>query len=427
MRKVSCFIVLSSLLVFEAALADDYRQYIVKKGDSIARISDYYGVSQKDVFALNHFNQNHQLGIGDRLLIPNALRPDAAKGHTVTSGDTLSSIAKQHGTTVPDLISINKLSGIDEVLSPGRTLLIPAKDKTQSKALPYRSPAPSSPPSQSQATGTSYQGIKGLVVSGKKADGGILHTVQKGQTVWTISRAYNIPGNLIARSNQISKKNPLSAGQEIIIPGAKEVIPVRAKGYEPHPVKLVSVWSNERTTLRLLNKFGSITKHTRNMMRRYARSKRKPNRSQNVHPRLIDMLQRVAERFPGSAFEIVSGYRPKKRGQRLSRHNRGRALDFRLQGVENDDLYDYIKDLPNVGAGYYPNSVFVHLDIRGKNAQWVDISKPGQPAIYLDKDNPEQNGDGEPEDSQNSKQDDMLAIQSLYTTTPNPSVFSLQP
>src|SRR5262249_36429710 len=38
-----------------------------------------------------------------------------------------------------------------------------------------------------------------------------------------------------------------------------------------------------------------------------------------------------------------------------------------------------------VGVGYYPNSDFVHLDVRPagkKSAYWVDYSAPGQRAIY---------------------------------------------
>jgi hypothetical protein len=39
----------------------------------------------------------------------------------------------------------------------------------------------------------------------------------------------------------------------------------------------------------------------------------------------------------------------------------------------------------NVGVGYYPNSSFVHLDVRrGSSAFWIDYSGPGQTALYAD-------------------------------------------
>jgi len=35
-----------------------------------------------------------------------------------------------------------------------------------------------------------------------------------------------------------------------------------------------------------------------------------------------------------------------------------------------------------VGVGYYPNSTFVHLDVRSLPTYWVDYSKPGEPPRY---------------------------------------------
>jgi hypothetical protein len=48
--------------------------------------------------------------------------------------------------------------------------------------------------------------------------------------------------------------------------------------------------------------------------------------------------------------------------------------------VDRKELYLFIKELPKVGAGYYPNSVFVHMDVRRKPGVWTDYSGPGQPA-----------------------------------------------
>jgi hypothetical protein len=45
-------------------------------------------------------------------------------------------------------------------------------------------------------------------------------------------------------------------------------------------------------------------------------------------------------------------------------------------------LRDYCRTLKNVGVGYYPNSTFVHLDVRTTPAFWIDYSKPGEPPRY---------------------------------------------
>ncbi|MBI3263995.1 MAG: hypothetical protein HYZ58_12720, partial [Acidobacteria bacterium] len=50
--------------------------------------------------------------------------------------------------------------------------------------------------------------------------------------------------------------------------------------------------------------------------------------------------------------------------------------------VPNHALYEYCLTLPQVGCGYYPNSVFVHMDVRLLKTRWVDYSKPGHAPIY---------------------------------------------
>ena len=94
------------------------------------------------------------------------------------------------------------------------------------------------------------------------------------------------------------------------------------------------------------------------------------------------MLQRVAERFPGHTIEIVSGYRPHKKGTKVSKHNQGRAVDFRVRGISKRELFNYVKELPKIGAGYYPNSVFVHMDVRVKKTLWTDYSGIGEDSTY---------------------------------------------
>ena len=58
---------------------------------------------------------------------------------------------------------------------------------------------------------------------------------------------------------------------------------------------------------------------------------------------------------------------------------KGLACDFRVEGVKTTELRDYLrKAFDKVGVGYYPNSTFVHLDVRkDRSAFWIDYSGPG--------------------------------------------------
>jgi len=102
-----------------------------------------------------------------------------------------------------------------------------------------------------------------------------------------------------------------------------------------------------------------------------------------LHPRLIWAVQKIAEAFPNRSIFIMSGYRRDAHG---SYHQKGRALDLYVTGVENEDLFRFCRSLSDVGCGFYPNNKFVHVDVRPygtHRAAWVDISAPGAPSEYV--------------------------------------------
>jgi len=80
---------------------------------------------------------------------------------------------------------------------------------------------------------------------------------------------------------------------------------------------------------------------------------------------------------------IISGYRPTSVG---SMHATGRAVDFRIEGVKNEDVVAFCKTLSDTGCGYYPNNSFVHLDVRDQGTgvvEWIDSSAPGDSPHYV--------------------------------------------
>ena len=76
---------------------------------------------------------------------------------------------------------------------------------------------------------------------------------------------------------------------------------------------------------------------------------------------------------------VVSGYRAVQRhGRRRSQHLRGRAADVYVHGVAPMALRDWAVEGGVTGVGFYPNSGFVHLDVRDERYWWVDYSGPGR-------------------------------------------------
>ena len=74
-------------------------------------------------------------------------------------------------------------------------------------------------------------------------------------------------------------------------------------------------------------------------------------------------MAKVSDTFGGRPIRVVSGHRTRSYS-RFSRHKVGRAIDFSIPGVPNAVLRDYLLTFPNVGVSYYPNSSFVHFDVR---------------------------------------------------------------
>ncbi len=104
------------------------KDHIVKSGESIAKIADFYGVSQRDLRELNKWPAGKPLRIGQTLKIPNVLRV-SGKTYTVREGDSLATIGQKFDRTPAEIAHANKLS-VDTPLPVGRVLVIPDKAAT---------------------------------------------------------------------------------------------------------------------------------------------------------------------------------------------------------------------------------------------------------------------------------------------------------
>jgi hypothetical protein len=98
---------------------------------------------------------------------------------------------------------------------------------------------------------------------------------------------------------------------------------------------------------------------------------------------LVLRLQNVVDHFHAERVTIVSGYRPNSAG---SFHQSAQALDVHFDGVRNEEVAAFCRTLPDTGCGYYPNSSFVHLDVRPTHTghvYWIDAAGPGEPPRYV--------------------------------------------
>lgn len=134
-------------------------EYTVVKGDTLAVIAKKNGVTLKALQTANPGVVPTKLKIGQKLTIPagggatgaTALAPAATDSgvttYTVKSGDTLTKIAKAHGTTVKAIESANGLTTTK--IHVGQKLKIPSKVEAAVAApapVPVAEPAPAPAP-----------------------------------------------------------------------------------------------------------------------------------------------------------------------------------------------------------------------------------------------------------------------------------------
>lgn len=149
-------------------------------------------------------------------------------------------------------------------------------------------------------------------------------------------------------------------------------------------LRLHHVHRHNKLELRLLDKQGRIRRSALAELRTFLAC-HKTGENHPIHWRLASILLSISQHWPDKTIVVHSGYRDPSVSHHAKRsnHTRGRAIDIRVPGIPNRKLFDALRSsFQKVGLGYYPNSSFVHLDVREKTALWVDYAGPGQSACY---------------------------------------------
>jgi len=266
--------------------------------------------------------------------------------YEIQPGDSLSAIAVAHGLDLSALMEANDIENPDRIMA-GTSIVLPIN--TEHGVVTRR---------------------------------GVVLTVPRGITLSRIAELYDLPVRTIARANRIGNPDLLRVGQKLLIPGARRAIElVPPPPCYKDPVTLYRVRTDETRRVSLCFCDGRPNPAGVEALSTLSAPVGDDN-APLLDPRLAQLLQRVAERFPGKRIELISGYRSGRQPGRESLHAKAQAIDFRVEGVSNRTLAFFVRNLDKVGVGFYPNSVFIHMDIRDRSAWWIDYSRPGERAIY---------------------------------------------
>jgi len=187
----------------------NYYSYTVEPKDGLYAISRKFGVSQADLHACNKGLESG-LTIGQIILVPvvGPVAKDNAAGsfvtHEVLPKQTLYSLSRQYGVSVDELIANNPES--KSGLTVGMLLKIPVKTPQVTKQT-VKAPVPTPPVVTKPAP---------KVEKEEKAEAPKrTHVVQRKETLYSISRQYDISVEELTRANNITS---IKVGQELIIP-----------------------------------------------------------------------------------------------------------------------------------------------------------------------------------------------------------------
>ena len=246
--------------------------------------------------------------------------------------------------------------------------------------------------------------------------GELVHVVGRGQTLFRIAKRYHVSVDAIREANGLRPGERIHPGLSLTIPGkegpARKTAESRReaasdrRGAEPgragarrgkaerdttpspavhhHKRGFVTLLrGTEKVEAQFVSRRGRLAPAAlagmRRVLRFYPTGAELP-----IDPRLAALVVEVSDHFGGRPLHVVSGFRPYSPVQYTahSNHNVGRAMDFSVEGVPNTVVRDFCKNFRNAGVGYYPNSTFVHLDVRAGKAYWIDYSHPGEAPHY---------------------------------------------
>ena len=165
----------------------------VTAGETLYSISRKYSVSVQSIKEANtEITENLKLGQNIMIPIQKVLTTIGSKSHIVKSSETLYSISRQYNVPVADLRKWNNLS--DDNIAVGQKLVINTTNESSVQSTYQLSNSTNAPSAAGRKT----------------------HTVAASQTLYSISRMYNVTTDEIREWNRL-EGNSLSIGQVLIV------------------------------------------------------------------------------------------------------------------------------------------------------------------------------------------------------------------
>jgi membrane-bound lytic murein transglycosylase D len=185
-----------------------WRRHRVEEGESLTSLARKYRITVDAIADANGVTAKTPLRVGDKLIIP-ATAPRTETGklvrYRVRRGDTLSSVAEQFSVSVEQLKRWNGIRGTH--VARGAVLRV-----YPGGVMPASSSRAAVTPAQKE---TSSQPV---TRAAKPAAGGaVVHEVKKGETLWSIARAYETTVDALKAANRWLASRQIQPGDQLTI------------------------------------------------------------------------------------------------------------------------------------------------------------------------------------------------------------------
>lgn len=212
-------------------------KHTVVEGESIYVIAKKYGVTESDIYELNPKSKGALLQLKTVLLIPNKSKKttisdekkkkntsrnsESTEIHTAIAGESLYVIAKKYGISLEKIKEINPTLNPDAIQIGDKINIIPSKKTITEK----KSKVPSKVEKPSATITTPKPVVSKPEVSVSMSNtpmvcedelGNTIHTVQKGETLYKISKLYNVKLKVLKELNEEVVEN-LPEGYLLIV------------------------------------------------------------------------------------------------------------------------------------------------------------------------------------------------------------------
>lgn len=186
--------------------------HTIQPGETLFSIAMKYNTSVDAIAFANGITNPNLIFAGQVLTIPGGSTGTGSGtgtggAYTVRSGDTLYSIARQFGTTITTLVSLNGITN-PNLITVGDVLTLPGQAPAPTQVI-RPTTAPTRVPT-SFPTATVKPPQSGTTVT---------YTVKAGDTLYYIAIQYNTSVQQIIQLNGISNPNLIYVGQKLIISG----------------------------------------------------------------------------------------------------------------------------------------------------------------------------------------------------------------